>query len=346
MIVSDNFPEKKVTVSEIASAADVSPATVSRVINQKAPVKEKTRLKVLNVMKELGYPLPDPVTIKNTQRTGVILINIPSLNNPFYGAIIKGIRAALSRHNYSAFINEGHINSSTIDNLIKTIRENKIVGLIVMNHVDSELLLRLSKEVCVLQCCEYSEEVDLPYVSVNDKLAAKTAVEHLIAQNRKRVAFINGPLRYKYAQQRLAGYIEALKAHDIPLRREYIIQLSEINSDLATSAALQLLTLDDPPDAFFTISDVYGASILRACYLSGKKVPQQVAVVGFDNLEISKILIPSLSTVNQPRAQMGFIAAENLLEKLNNPKLPNKKILLDTELIIRESSVVRFGNSL
>lgn len=132
-----------------------------------------------------------------------------------------------------------------------------------------------------------------------------------------------------------------MKAHEdagIPAHQEYIVQLPEIDSDLATSAALQLLSLNTPPDGIFVVSDIYGAAALRACYLSGKKVPEQVAVVGFDNLETSKILIPSLTSVSQPKSQLGFLAAETLFEKLADPTIPSKKILLDTELIVRESS--------
>lgn len=329
---------KKITVSAIAAAAGVSPATVSRVMNQRNIVKGETYEKVILAMKKLGYSFSEPSLPNQSEPSGLILINIPSLNNPFYEAIIKGARIAVRRHGYTVLINEGHINWNTIDLFLKTIQKNNIVGLITMNHVESPLFKQLSEFTCVVQCCEYNEAANLPYVSINDVSAAEIAVEHLIGQGRKRIAFINGPLRYKYARGRLEGYRNALLNAGLPLQNEYIVQLPEINSDLAASAALQLLNLSTPPDAFFTISDVYGAAILRACYLSNKKVPDQVAVVGFDNLEISKSLIPSLSTVNQPKSQLGFMAAEILMEKLSNPNIPNKQILLETELIVRESS--------
>ena len=328
---------KKVKVSEIAAVAGVSPATVSRVINQREIVKGETYEKVIQAMKQLGCsinesPIPQPAS------TGLILINIPSLNNPFYGAIIKGARASISRHGYSMLINEGHINPGTIDLLVKTLKQNKVIGLITMNCIETSLIKKLSDTTCVVQCCEYNEDTDLPYVSINDVASAKMAVEHLLAQGKKRIAFINGPFRYKYAKHRLQGYMQALEEAGVPVDQEYIVQLPEIDSDLATSTALQLLNLSEPPDAFFTVSDVYGAAVLRACYLSKRRVPEQVAVVGFDNLEISKSLVPALSTVNQPKSQLGFMAAETLFEKITNPAIPNKKILLDTELIVRESS--------
>lgn len=331
---------KKVTVADIAALAGVSPATVSRVTNQRALVKGETYTRVLEAMKALGYTPQTPPVLSTPLPSGLILVNIPSLNNPFYDAILKGIRVSISRHGYSMLIDEGPINNDTINQLTKTIKQNKFDGLITMNCVATAMLNKLSEITCVVQCCEYNEETNLPYVSINDIASARIAVEHLLAQGRRRIAFINGPLHYKYARHRMEGYVAAHEDAGIPIKDEYIIQLPEIDSDLATSSALQLLSLSEPPDAFFAISDVYGAAILRACYLSNRSVPEQVAVVGFDNLEISKSLIPSLTTVNQPKSQLGYMAAENLFEKLADPAIPSKKILLDTELIVRESSAL------
>lgn len=329
---------KKVTVSEIAALAGVSPATVSRVMNQRSIVTGDTYNKVANAMRKLGCELQETPVRKPDVPSGLILINLPSFNNPFYGAIIKGARVSIERHGYTVLINEGHIDHRTIDQLLKIIKQNKVIGLITMNNVETALFKKLSDVTCVVQCSEYNEETNLPYVSIDSVGAAKNAVEHLLSQGRKRIAFINGPLRYKYARDRLKGYKKAHEEAGLPICEEYIIHLPEIDPDLATSAALQLLSLNTPPDGIFTVSDIYGASILRACYLSGKKVPDQVAVVGFDNLETSKALIPSLTTVSQPKSQLGFLAAETLFEKLADPSIPSKKILLDTELIVRESS--------
>lgn len=246
---------------------------------------------------------------------------------------------SIERHSYTVLINEGHIDHSAIDQLLKIIKQNKVIGLITMNNVETALFKKLSDVTCVVQCSEYNEETNLPYVSIDSVAAAKNAVEHLLSQGRKRTAFINGALRYKYARDRLAGYKKAHEEAGLPICEEYIIHLPDIDPDLATSAAMQLLSLNTPPDGIFTVSVIYGASILRACYLSGK-VPKHVAVVGFDNLETSKALIPSLTTVSHPKSQLGFLAAETLFEKLADPSIPSKKILLDTELIVRESSSI------
>ena len=327
---------KKITVSDIATLAGVSPATVSRVTNQRSIVSDETYAKVTNAMNELGYTISKQPDLSDLPK--LILLNLPSFSNPFYDEIIKGARVSVERHSYTALINEELINYNTIDHVLKIIKQNQIAGFITMNSIETPLLKKLSDATCVVQCCEYNEDVDLPYVSIDDTAAAKNAVEYLIAQGKRKIAFINGPIQYKYAKHRLAGYIKAHEEAGIPVCNDYIIQLPEIDSDIASSSAIQLLGLNNPPDAFFVISDIYGGAVLRACHLTGKAVPEQVAVVGFDNLEICKIFIPSLSSISQPKSQLGYMAAEILFEKLADPSIPNKKILLDTELIVRESS--------
>lgn len=330
----------KITVSKIASVAGVSPATVSRVINQSGIVKEETYNQVIEVMKTLGCSIPNKMIQGQSPSGGLIIINIPSLYNPFYSSIIKGVRTAISRHNYSLLIHEGFITPATIEPLIKTIKQSKVVGLITVTSIDTSLLKKLSALTCVVQCCDYNEEADLSYVSIDNTAISKYAVTHLIAQGKQRIAFINGPKQYLCTKYRLDGYIAALQDANIPLDPNFIVQLPEADIDLIVSISLQLLSLKNPPDAFFTASDMYGTAVLRACHLANKKIPHDVAVVGFDNLDTSKISIPSLTSVNQPSTQIGFMTGEILIEKLTNPASPNKKVLLEAELIVRESTLL------
>ncbi|HIR94211.1 MAG TPA: LacI family DNA-binding transcriptional regulator [Candidatus Egerieimonas intestinavium] len=353
----------KITTTAIAEKAGVSPATVSRVVNQPEIVKIETYQKIISAMEELGcqiqyksdpnlYPkavspidhLAAKTALEPTQpmihmQKGLIVINLPSLTNPFYGPIIKGIHTSVARHGYHLLISEGHLNYNTIDSFIQLLLDNHVRGLITFNHIEASVFEKLAKVTTVVSCCEYNRHVDAPFVTIDDVAAARNAVEHLLAQGRQRIALINGPTQYKYSRDRLEGYLQALKNAGITPDNNYIVHLPDIDSDLAISAATALLSLDNPPDAFFAISDVYAYAVLRSCHLLGKKIPEDVAVVGFDNLEQSKITIPSLSSVNQPRTQLGFMAAEILAETIMNPDIPVKKIVLDTELIVRESSV-------
>lgn len=324
------------TVAEIAKAAGVSPATVSRVLNHKGIVKGNTYERVVAALHEMGYPFQEEN--RDAASGGLIILNIPSLDNPFYSEIVDGAKTSASRHGYHLLINEEHINRGTLPRIIELLHKTRAVGLITLNHISTETLSKLSDIITLVQCCEYDAGVDLPYVSIDDLSAGRSVVEYLLSLGRKRIAFISGPTRYKYSRQRLQGYCDALKASRFEVDPHLIVQLPEISYDLAISCAMQLLNSSEPPDAFFTTSDVYATAAIRAAYLAGKRVPQDVMVTGFDNIEFSSMAIPSITTVSQPKTQLGFMACELLLEKIACPTTPNKKVMLETELIIREST--------
>lgn len=325
------------TVSQIAEVAQVSPATVSRVLNHKGNVKGKTYARVIDALKQLNYPFLGDSEPSN-KSGGLLLLNLPSFDNPFYSEIVSGAKTSAERHGYHLLINSSHINSSTLPSLLKLLTLTKAAGLITLNHIPPDILLKLNSALPLVQCCEYDQNLDLSYISIEDLNASRQMVEYLISIGRKRIAFICGPARYKYARHRLQGYKAALAAAGIPADPSLIVQLPEIRYDLAISSAMQMLNSSNPPDSFFTSSDVYAMAAIRAAHLAGRRVPQDVMVTGFDNIEFCSMTIPSITTVNQPKLQLGFMACELLLEKIAMPDSPNKKALLETELIIREST--------
>lgn len=190
----------------------------------------------------------------------------------------------------------------------------------------------------VVQCCEYNSAADLPYVSVDDIQASINVMEYLISLGKKRIALLNGPDPYKYSGHRLQGYQTALEKHGIPYNSQLVVTLPDIRYDLAVAAVIQLINSETPPDAFFACSDVFAIAAVRAVHLTGYRVPDDFSVVGFDNIDITSTLVPSITTIKQPQLQMGFTSCELLHEKIVTPNIPIKKILLETELIIREST--------
>lgn len=342
---SNEKKSKKITVGDLAEYAGVSPATVSRVLNRRNLVKGETYDRVMKAVSELGYelrrPEEDPLSSGgNSDGHGPIFITLPSLSNPFYDEIIKGARTSVREHGYDLLIHETHINENSIGFLESLVARYHAAGFITLNHIETSVCRRLAAAVPLVQCSEFNVEVDTPYVSIDNFSAARNAVNHLIHLGRKRIAILNGPVRYVYSRRRLAGYQAALEDAGIPYDENYVVHLPDITSDYALSAMMQLLKLPVIPDAVFCSSDVFAMSIIRACHLLNKRVPEDIALVSFDNLDISKNMTPSISSVQQPRLQLGYLAAEALFEKISDPSLPNKKTLLDTELIVRESSTI------
>lgn len=328
------------TYVQLAAASGISVATISRMMSGSSRVSEKAQRKIVQALTSLGYNpesiLPHPATDGN-----FILFNIPNLANPFYSLIIQGARDAAKRSGYTLLINEDAIDDATIEAYLMMIKKIKPAGLIITNSVSPVILNRLDALVPIVQCCECNENLSIPFVTIDDAEAAKYAVEHLISLGCKRIAFLNGPLSYKYARNRLAGYTNALESAGRKAEAELTVQLGEINYDMALSAAYQLLNSSNRPDAFFCSSDVYAAAVIKAAKKVNLSVPNDIAVIGFDNTEISSMCTPSITTVNQPRYQMGLVGCDMLTERINDKTLPVRGMYLETELIVRESSTRR-----
>ncbi|GHV53376.1 DNA-binding transcriptional regulator CytR [Spirochaetia bacterium] len=336
--------KKKSTYQKIASDAGVSIATVSRILTGASKVKDETRQRVLGTMAKHGYDIEEIQTNYLNQNGGIIIFNIPSLENPFYSQIVEGAKTAAYRRGYQFLINEQHINENTIANIMNLIETVNVAGIITTNYVPTSLLTKLSETLPLVQCCEYDTDLKIPYVSIDDVSATRTIMEYLLSLGRQRIAFINGPGRYKYTKHRLQGYVNSLEKAGIAREAGLIIQLPEVNFDLAVSAVMQLLSTDVPrPDAFFCVSDVYAAAVIKSCTRMGLNVPRDIMVVGFDNIEIASMLNPTITTVNQPRYQLGFSSCNLLIELINNPKSNVRNIVLETELIVRESTSLSPG---
>ena len=158
-------------MAQLAQAAGVSPATVSRVLNHKGIVKADTYNRVVAVLQAKGYPFVEKAG--RADPSDVLMISLPSLDNPFYADIVRGAKSGATRHGYHLIINESHINHNTLPGILELVHSLRISGLITVNHISTDILHTLSNVVPLVQCCEYDESTDLPYVSVDDLRPAK-----------------------------------------------------------------------------------------------------------------------------------------------------------------------------
>lgn len=336
---------EKATIGDVAKKAGVSVATVSRVFNHKGIVGQDTYERVIKSAEELNYQngryqknadlLPE---LNKVTADDLLIINLPSISNPFYSEIVKGVQAASIRYQCDILISQADINESNINSYISMLRRVSAKGLIVLNHLPPALTKILSNIIPMVKCCEYEEEDCVSSVSINDLASAKNVMKYILSIGRRNIAFINGPLKYKYARQRRDGYLSALNEAGIGINPNWVIHLPDISADMAFSSVASLLSLPNPPDAFFTSSDIFAAAVVRAAQFNNYRVPDDIIVVGFDNIDISSITTPSITTINQPKFQLGFLACEMLLEQITNPQAEIQHMMLSTELIIREST--------
>jgi DNA-binding LacI/PurR family transcriptional regulator len=204
---------------------------------------------------------------------------------------------------------------------------------------DIGLLEKLNMRCPLVMCSEFCEGCDVSYVSIDDYSAGKNATDYLISIGQKKIALMNSTLENKYARHREEGYLTSLRNAGIEINENWITHVSDVSFNLALTAATHILNSNNRPDAFFAASDIFAAAIIKAAKKMGLSVPQDISVVGFDNTDISIIADPAITTISQPSFQMGYQACDLLLSKMSNPGTPNKQILLDTELIVRGSTM-------
>ena len=333
------------TIAQIADLSGVSIATVSRFLNNSASVRAATGRRILKAAKELNYPVAEVFSVPElplmtTERKEIILINIPSVSNPFYNDVVKGIQDQARRRGYYTLLNVQHINFSTEAFFFDMLSSLRPCGAVILNHLDRKYFDMLYKTLPFVQCCEYMEDQNLvSYTSIDDVQAAKSAIDYILSTGHKKVGIMTGPERYKYSRHRLQGYLQALKDADIPVNDSWIVQIPDIDFNVALSSAYKLMSQPSHPDAVFAVSDVLAAAAIRGCRNAGLSVPGDVIVTGFDNIDISQATTPTITTIDQPKYQLGCMACEFLIEKLTNPEAPPKQVLLNTELIIRESTM-------
>lgn len=325
---------RKITIDYIAKKADVSIATVSRIINNKGTVKESTRQRVLRVMEEFNFQ-PKTGDILPIKKGNTILICVPDFTNPFNAPVIDGVQRSAYQYGYNVIL----LQTKEYTNFEEVLQNTSIAGVIILTtNTNSSLIDNISFRCPVVLCSEINENYDVSSVIINDFAAAKKATEYLISCGRKKIAMINSPLLFKYAQYREEGFRQAMQNSGLAINECWIIHLSTISYNLTMSNAMHLFNQTDRPDAVFAVSDVYAVGAIQAAKNLGLRVPEDIAVVGFDNIEISMISDPTITTISQPSFEIGFQASELLIEKINNPNAPSKHIILDTELIVRDST--------
>lgn len=328
----------KITVASIAKKAGVSPATVSRVINNRYDlVKPDTVKQVQAAIQDLGYSAPEFKSAPPQEET-VLIMNLPNINNFFYSKVIEGANTSAISHGCHLIIYQAPLDMGYAQGFLNLIKRVNAAGAILVGPVSASILEQINRVIPLVQCCEFNYEVDLPYVSVDDCKAAYGATEYLIEHGYYKIAFINGPSNYKYSKERQKGFLQAIENANLTIPKSWVIRLPEVNYEMAYATVCQLLSAETKPNAFFTVADTYAAAVIRAAKRFHYKIPEDIAVIGFDNTEVSTICTPSITTVSQPRFQMGFTACEVLLERINTPGIEPRSLLLDTELIIREST--------
>lgn len=329
-----------VKISDVSKLAGVSVATVSRVINNTCFVNAETKEKVLKAIEELSYE-PN-LSARNLRRntSGAILVITPNMTNPYYSNIITGISETARKYGSSTFVCSTNGEKEQELELMKMLDSRRAdAAIILATNIDDDALYPYTKKYPVVFCSEYNPNLEIDRVSIDNYQAAYEATEYLIKLNHKKVGMMSSSNDYISTKLRKQGFLDACKANGIKNAEQNIVYASKDYSfSSARSQAKELFSKKNHVDALFCISDILALGAIYGARECGLDVPKDVSILGFDNLEYSEMMVPQISTVNQPCYQLGETAMEKIQNKLNNPELEPSVEILNHELVVRGST--------
>ena len=323
------------TMKAVALAAGVSTATVSRVFTSPEKVSTATRQRVESAAITLGYSITPFYPREITSRWRKILVIIADVTDGFYSEIIRGLEIQASEH--YCLITLFDCAHQSMNRYITTTRSlpEGYDGLIYVGLPPSAIDRRSPLPSVVIN--EFSSDYDAPTVHIDNLSASFNAVNYLIQRGHQRIACVTGPEELTLCQSRRQGYLQALQRHNFPLNPYYITR-GDFTFKSGLAAAEQLLTLPTPPDAIFCHNDKMALGVMYRAKKLGVAVPRQLSVIGFDDIEESQYAEPPLTTVSQPRTAQGETAISLLTTLMEGKPLIHRSYLLETELILRQST--------
>lgn len=328
-------------IKDIAERAGVSVATVSRALSGSSLVTDETRQRINALARELNYRPNVSARNLRTRRSMSVLLVVRDVGNPFYLEILKGVEATAREAGYAVLMGNTENDPDREVEYFNMLRDGHADGMILMTGKlpppepgESADLSHLP----VVIALEMIEGSGFPHVQIDNVAAAEAAVDHLIALGHRRIAHIAGPLPEVMALHRRDGYRAAMKAAGLAIPEGYEVR-GDYLLESGEACASDLFALPEPPTAIFAANDEMAYGAIHALRRLGRDVPGDVSVVGFDDLYLSKAFYPPLTTVSQPRADIGRTAMSQLLNVLSDGDVaPEPAIVLPTTLNIRGST--------
>lgn len=326
--ISVNAPPKSMpakgqgpmTIEMVAKEAGVSPSTVSRILNGTAVVSEAKKKSVEDAVAKLGF-VPNPMARGLAGgRTFSVGVITQSMDSPFYGPALRGIEDALDPAGYSPLFVSGNWQAQTEARCIDILLSRRVDGIIVLTgRLTDAALKACAKKVPVVVTGRNLKAADLFSLNFHNLEGGRLATEHLLNQGHRRIAFISGDPQHPDAIQRLAGYQQALEQAGIAFDPGLVVQ-GEYNEDSGLQAALRLLNAKKRFTAIFAANDQMAVGAAHGLLRHGLRIPDDVSLVGFDDLPTSLYAFPPLTTVHQPAYELGQLAAEAMLTLLSGTK--------------------------
>jgi len=329
---------RRTSIKDIARLANVSHPTVSRALQNSPLVNAKTAAKIRRIAEDTGYHPSAAARGLVTRKTRTIGLVVTTVNDPFAAEVAFGIEQAANDHGYSVFLANSNADPERERKMVESFAEQRVDGIVVTSSRVGTLYLPLLAKMMVpmvLVNDQYPGEF-VHSVMIENVESSRAAVEHLIGLGHRRIAYVGDRYGYQSDAERRTGYKQALTEAGIDCDAELTVAGDSQPAE-AVEAVNRLLGLQDPPTAIFCYDDMTALGALRAIQSRGLRVPDDISIVGFDDLFFAAYLEPALTTVRQPMRRMGQMAVENLL-KLMAGENPVPQVRVAAELIVREST--------
>ena len=330
---------KPVTIDEVARRAGVSKTTVSKHLNGVPYVSEQAATRIDAAVAELDFRPNRLARSLATNRTGSLAVVIPSITNPFYPDLVAAIDTEASKRGYDLILVSTGGDAGREAKLVDDLRRKRVDGILFasVRVDDSELNELVARGEKVVMVSRHLEGVAADYVVPDNHAGAVMATEHLIRLGHRAIGYLGGPISVVAFRDRLLGYRDTMAKHGLDVEPRWVV-ITESGIDAGFRGALQLLNADERPTALFVGSDVMALGVLEATQSSGWTVPDDLALVGFDNISFSRVAAVPLTTVDGRTAELGRIAVQLLVDRIEGNGVSSvKQITLPPALIVRRS---------
>lgn len=332
------FEKQRVTIEDIAQRAGVSKMTVSRVLNNKADVNPETRQRVLDVIEELDYRPSRVARGLTTQATFTLGVMVPDIANPFFGELISGAQVAAREQGYNVLLSNTQEDTNQEIETLKLFEETRVDGVLLCSArlPDHDLFPLLAQQRAATLFNRIVPPAIASTVNVNDFFGAQQAVRHLVNTGHRCFGVLVGPPMSYSSQARASGVRQTLEEIDVPCQLQFKSDYPP-NPSGGYEAAKELLAARPDIDALICYNDQVAVGALHACHELGHHVPQDIAIMGFDNIPLASLVFPTLTTLHVDKRSIGATAIDLLISRIQGGDKPDE-IVIDPELIIRESA--------
>lgn len=327
------------TIAEIATKAGVSIPTVSRVLNSRPDVAPETREHVERIIQESGFIRSRAAHALRQGSSGVVDLVVPDLDSPYTVEVVRGVAEAIERTGLRLALAFTHNTNQLEQHWLAKVIDSATDGVILLlTRGQSQPLDELRRRKIPFVVVDHRGElgIDVPSVGATNWLGGRTATEYLLELNHRRIGIISGQANLRCSLDRIAGYRAALEAAGVPIEPD-LIRPGDYIQSTGYEQTCALLDLPEPPSAIFAGCDLQAMGVYSALRARGMSIPDQMSVIGFDDVQLSAMVTPTLTTIRQPLAEMGRMATTMLLRQIAEEPLDSMRAELTTSLIIRES---------